>query len=250
MLVLTITLWFLKTTIGAGNPEGNVHSTVRKKQVIQFPALGIFPSQADALRRRVGWSAVAQDSHRRCGGTLVKIELKNFVWVQKNGWWSFCSLKKTTKTWCFFFLCAVLKWHCFWEDVGFSQLVGRWVGDETSRGQSFDQSHLLKGCSWHWSRSSLNAMPRHRLKTCFEVEFPVWGCQGGRKTSLCWTYLPIMALFQLWRAHFAISPVEKLPQFSWCYSGSSTSPFLCDGPVLVGVGLILNVGSVGSSPLK
>jgi len=40
MLVLTIILWFLKTTIGAGHPEGNVQSTVRKKQVIQFPALG------------------------------------------------------------------------------------------------------------------------------------------------------------------------------------------------------------------
>lgn len=92
-----------KNNIGAGNPEGNVHSTVRKKQVIQFPALGIFPSQADALRRRVGWSAVAQDSHRRCGGTLVKIELKNFVWVQKNGWWSFCSLKKNNKNVVFLF---------------------------------------------------------------------------------------------------------------------------------------------------
>lgn len=40
-------------------------------------------------------------------------------------------------------------------------------------------------------------------------------------------------IFQSW-PYFnfdAISPVEKLPQFSWCYSGSSTSPFLCDGPV-------------------
>ena len=120
MLVLTITLWFLETTIGAGNPEGNVHSTVRRKKSSNSHP-GDLPIPGGCSTEE-SWVVRSCPRFSPQVSSWWKIELKNFVWVQTKRLVKTLHWKKDSGV-VFFFAVFV---GCFWEDLGKQLVVMSW----------------------------------------------------------------------------------------------------------------------------